>query len=58
MAKFALKRGKPTPASQLLAAFETTIHTLPQDAPDHEVLGPPPPLDAPLDTARSVPCLI
>jgi hypothetical protein len=58
MSKFALKRGKPVLPSQQLVAFATTVQILPQTAPEHESLDQPLPLDALLDTARSVPCLI
>jgi hypothetical protein len=58
MSKFALKRGKPTPASQLLVAFETTIHILPQTAPEHEVLDQSLPVNSAFATPRPAPCLI
>ena len=58
MSKFALKRGKPTPPSQQLVAFETTIQILPQPAPQHQILDQPLPLDGTVDTPRSVQCLI
>jgi hypothetical protein len=58
MSKFALKRGKPTPPSQELVAFETTVHILSQAAPESQSLDQPLPLDRMSDTTRSVPCLI
>lgn len=58
MSKFALKRGKPAPLSRRLVAFETTVQILAQPAPEHQTLDQPLPLDALLDTAQSVPCLI
>ena len=58
MSKFALKRGKPVPPSQQLVAFATTVQILPQPAPEHQTLDEPLAIDAPLDTARSLPCLI
>ena len=58
MSKFALKRQRPTPNSQHLAPFESTIQILPQTAPEDQFLDQPLPRDSEVDTAWSVPCLI
>jgi hypothetical protein len=58
MSKFALKRGRPTPPSQHLVAFETTIHILPPAAPDHQILDQADPLHCLANTVRTTPCLI
>lgn len=58
MSKFALKRAKPARSSQQLAAFETTVHILPQVAPDHESLDQPILVDSAFATPRPAPCLI
>jgi hypothetical protein len=58
MSKFLLKRGSPSPASQHLAAFEATIHILPQAALDHHGLDDPPPREDARDTAWSLSCRI
>ena len=58
MSKFALKRAKPARSSQQLTAFETTVHILPQVAPDHGILDQPIPSDSAFATPRPAPCLI
>ena len=58
MSKFALKRQRPTPNSQHLAPFESTIQILPQTAPEDQFLDQPLPRDSEVDTAWSVPCLV
>ncbi len=57
MSNFKLKRGEPPPSSQHLAAFESTIHLLLQDAPPQQALDQPCPSDDPVDTGWLLPAL-